>query len=94
MLTKLVTLNILISIIVFIFIFLNITEDIDSDSEIILFNIIFGIVQLAINSFYLRFKKSNVIFKILIAIFVLQIIELIIVLIYGLQTSTIIDNGY
>ena len=94
MLTKLVPINILISIVVFIFIFLNRSEDLDSDSEIILFNIIFGVVQLVVNSFYLRVKKSNFIFKILIAIFILQIFELIIVLINGLQTSTIIDNGY
>jgi hypothetical protein len=94
MLTKLVPINILISIVVFIFIFLNRSEDLDSDSEIILFNIIFGVVQLVANSFYLRVKKSNFIFKILIAIFILQIFELIIVLINGLQTSTIIDNGY
>lgn len=94
MFAKFIPLNILISVVVFLFIFYSRNDALEGESEIILANIVFGIVQLAINSVYLRIKKSNMIFKVQFAIITLQIIELIIVLIYGLQINQISETSY
>jgi uncharacterized membrane protein YsdA (DUF1294 family) len=94
MFAKFIPLNILISVVVFLFIFYSRNDALEGESEIILANIVFGIVQLVINSVYLRIKKSNMIFKVQFTIITLQIIELIIVLIYGLQINQISETSY
>jgi len=87
MFTKFIPINILISIIAFIFIFYSRVDSTEGGSETILVNIVFGVIQLLVNSVYLRIKEANVIFKVQFVIIALQIIELIIVLVHGIQIN-------
>lgn len=64
------------------------------DIAIISANIMFGLIQLLVNSVYLRIKKSNAIFKIQLTIIIVQIIELIVFIIYGYQINKWIKGNF
>jgi hypothetical protein len=90
MVNKYTVLNILISISFFIFIFYSFAGQSGGDMAIIAMNIIFGFIQFSANTIYLYFKKSNSKNQILTAIFLCQVLETIIFIVWGYQINEFI----
>jgi hypothetical protein len=91
---KFAALNILLSLSMFSFIFYSYAGISGGGIAIISANIMFGLIQLLLNSVYLRIKKSNFILKIQLTIVIAQIIELIVFIIYNYQINEWIKGNY
>ena len=86
-------LNILISISFFIFIFYNYAGESGGDIAIIMTNFIFGFVQFFSNAIYFYIKKIRKENQVLVAIFLCQIIETTIFIVWGYQINEFIKHN-
>jgi hypothetical protein len=86
-------LNILISIFFFIFIFYSYAGVSGGDIAIIMGNFIFGCIQFFSNTIYFYIKKSRTENRVLWAIFLCQIIETTIFIVWGYQINEYIKHN-
>jgi len=85
-------LNVIISIGMFILIFYSYAGMSGGDIAIVMLNFFFGIFQLLINFIYFRISKPPLFIKVLIAIVLIQIIELIIFVNWGYSINSFIKT--
>ena len=90
-LNKWILINCLISILMYCYIFIKCAGKSGGDMAIYAYNIIFGIIQILTVLILIR-KKPNTFYKVILFIIFCQIIEIIIMTIWGYRINTFIKT--
>lgn len=94
MLKKFITINALISLLAFVFIFYKCIGVSGGDMAIVIFNVMFGMLQLVLNLILLLIKKHSFILQVELSILTMQIIEMLIFSQFGYYIEELVKHNY
>lgn len=91
---KFIIINVLISLLAFVFIFYKCIGVSGGDMAIVIFNVIFGILQLILNLVILKIKNHSFILEVILSIIVIQIIEMLIFSQFGYYINEWVKHNF